>query len=51
MQNSTTQNYEASVRGGNEKTSFAGSLAAMYDKGLLKNDAMDRYNGRLNFDH
>lgn len=51
MQNSTTQNYEASVRGGNEKTSFAGSLAAMYDKGLLKNDAMDRYNGRLSFDH
>lgn len=51
MQNSTTQNYEASVSGGNEKTSFAGSLAAMYDKGLLKNDAMDRYNGRLSFDH
>lgn len=51
MQNSTTQNYEASVSGGNEKTSFAGSLAAMYDKGLLKHDAQDRYNGRLSFDH
>jgi hypothetical protein len=23
----------------------------MYDKGLLKHDAMDRYNGRLNIDH
>ena len=36
MQNSTTQNYEASVSGGNEKTTFSASAAAMYDKGLLK---------------
>ena len=51
MRNSTTQNYEASVSGGNEKTNFNFSLAAMYDKGLLKRDQMDRYNGRLNIDH
>ena len=51
LQNSTSQNYEASVSGGNEKTNFSVSLAAMYDKGLLKHDAMDRYNGRLNIDH
>ena len=51
LQNSTSQNYEASVSGGNEKTNFSASLAAMYDKGLLKHDAMDRYNGRLNVDH
>ena len=51
LQNSTSQNYEASVSGGNEKTNFSASLAAMYDKGLLKHDAMDRYNGRLNIDH
>ena len=51
MQNSTTQNYEASVSGGNEKTTFSASAAAMYDKGLLKHDALDRYNGRLNLDH
>ena len=51
LQNSTSQNYEASVSGGNDKTNFSASLAAMYDKGLLKNDAMDRYNGRLNIDH
>ena len=51
LQNSTSQNYEASVSGGNEKTNFSASLAAMYDKGILKNDAMDRYNGRLNVDH
>ena len=51
LQNSTSQNYEASVSGGNEKTNFSVSLAAMFDKGLLKHDAMDRYNGRVNVDH
>ncbi len=51
LQNSTTQNYEVSVSGGNEKTNMSLSLAAMYDKGLQKSDAMDRYNGRLNIDH
>ena len=51
MQNSTTQNYEISVSGGSEKTNFNLSLAAMFDKGLLKGDEMDRYNGRLNIDH
>jgi TonB-linked SusC/RagA family outer membrane protein len=51
FQNSTTQNYEVSVSGGNNNTNFNISLAAMYDKGLLKNDALDRYNGRVNIDH
>ena len=51
LQNSTSQNYEVSVSGGNDKTNFSVSLAAMYDKGLLKHDAMDRYNGRANVDH
>ena len=51
LQNSTSQNYEVSVSGGNDKTNFSLSLAAMYDKGLLKHDAMDRYNGRFNIDH
>ena len=51
MQNSTTQNYELSISGGSEKTNFNLSLAAMFDKGLLKHDQMDRYNGRLNIDH
>ena len=50
-ENTTSQNYEASVSGGNDKTNFSLSLAAMYDKGLLKHDAMDRYNGRFNIDH
>ncbi|MBQ2128903.1 MAG: TonB-dependent receptor [Prevotella sp.] len=51
LENTTSQNYEASVSGGNDKTNFSLSLAAMYDKGLLKHDAMDRYNGRFNIDH
>lgn len=51
LDNTTSQNYEASVAGGTDKTNFSVSLAAMYDKGLLKHDAMDRYNGRLNLDH
>ena len=51
MQNATTQNYEASVSGGNEKTNFSASLAGMFDKGLFKNDAMNRYSGRINIDH
>ena len=51
MQNSTTQNYELSIAGGSEKTNFNISLAAMYDNGLLKDDKMDRYNGRINIDH
>ena len=51
MQNATTQNYEASVSGGNEKTNFSASLAGMFDKGLFKRDAMDRYSGRINIDH
>ncbi|MBO6012560.1 MAG: TonB-dependent receptor [Bacteroidales bacterium] len=51
LQNSTTQNYELSVAGGNEKTSVKLSLAAMIDNGVLKNDKMNRYNGALNLDH
>ena len=51
MQNSTSQNYEASVSGGNEKTNFSVSFAGMFDKGLLKNDKMNRYSGRANIDH
>ncbi len=51
FQNSTTQNYEIGVQGGNEKTNFNLSLALMSDRGLMKNDKMNRYNGRFNIDH
>ena len=51
MQNSTSQNYEVSVQGGNEKTNFNVSVSAMDDKGLLKGDEYKRYTGRVNLDH
>jgi TonB-linked SusC/RagA family outer membrane protein len=51
LKNTSTQNYEVSAAGGNEKTNFNVSLGAMYDKGLMKNDDMARYNGKVNIDH
>ena len=51
LTNSVSQNYEVAVQGGNEKTNFNVSLAAMDDKGLLKGDKYKRYTGRVNIDH
>ncbi len=51
LKNGLTQNYEASVSGGNENTNFSLSLGAMYEEGLLKNDDQDRYNVKANVDH
>ena len=51
MNNSVSQNYEVSVQGGNEKTNFNVSMAAMDDKGLMKGDEYNRYTGRANIDH
>ena len=51
MSNSVSQNYEVSVQGGNEKTNFNISMAAMDDKGLMKGDEFNRYTGRVNIDH
>ena len=51
IDNSVSQNYEVSVQGGNEKTNFNVSMAAMDDKGLMKGDEFNRYTGRANIDH
>ena len=51
LDNSVSQNYEVSVQGGNEKTNFNVSMAAMDDKGLMKGDEFNRYTGRINLDH
>lgn len=51
MKNGMTQNNEISVNGGDDKTSFMLSLGYMDDKGLLRNDELKRYNGRINLDH
>ena len=51
MRNSMTQNHEVSLTGGDDKTSFLVSLGYMDEQGLLHNDALKRYNGRVNLDH
>lgn len=51
LKNSATQNYEVSVSGGSEKTNFNISLGMMKANGLMKNDNLDRYNGKVNIDH
>lgn len=51
LQNGVTQNYEASVSGGNDKTNYSLSFGTMYEQGLMKNDQLDRYNGKLTVDH
>jgi len=51
LQNSVTQNHEISLSAGTAKTSFIVSLGYMNEQGLLRNDALRRYNGRINIDH
>ena len=51
LDNSVSQNYEVAVQGGNEKTNFNVSMAAMDDQGLVKGDEYKRYTGRINLDH
>lgn len=42
------QDYEASVSGGNERTTFYASLGYNSQEGLAKNSSLDRYSARLN---
>ncbi len=51
LRNSVTQNHEVSLSGGDAKTSFVVSLGYMDEQGLLRNDMLKRYNGRINLDH
>jgi TonB-linked SusC/RagA family outer membrane protein len=51
MQNSMSQNHEISLNGGDSKTSFLVSVGYLNEQGLLRNDALRRYNGRVNLDH
>lgn len=48
MHNSVTQNYELSASGGSGSTAYIISLGYMDENGLLKNDNLKRYNGRIN---
>ncbi|GAO31357.1 SusC/RagA family TonB-linked outer membrane protein [Geofilum rubicundum] len=51
LQDGTTQNYEVSITGGEKNTTFSLSSGAMFEEGLMKNDQLGRYNGRLSVDH
>ena len=51
LRNSLTNNHEISVSGGDAKTTFIVSLGYMDEQGLLRNDDLKRYNGRINLDH
>jgi len=51
LRNSVTQNYEISLSSGDPKTSFVISLGYLNEQGLLRNDALNRYNGRINVEH
>jgi TonB-linked SusC/RagA family outer membrane protein len=51
LHNTVSKNNEISLSGGDDKTSFAISLGYMDEKGLLTNDNLKRYNGRINLDH
>ncbi|MGD9929931.1 MAG: TonB-dependent receptor [Mangrovibacterium sp.] len=51
LQSGLTQNYELAVSGGSEKTNFNLSLGTMFEEGLMKDDALDRYNVKTVVDH
>ncbi len=45
------QNHQVSVSGGSEKTTYYFSMEYFREEGLLQNDNLDRYSGRLTVDH
>jgi TonB-dependent starch-binding outer membrane protein SusC len=51
LENSITFNNEISLTGADARTSFAISLGYMDENGILRNDELKRYNGRINIDH
>jgi TonB-dependent starch-binding outer membrane protein SusC len=51
LRNTVSTNNELSLSGGNEKTTFAFSLGYLNENGILLNDNLKRYNGRINLDH
>lgn len=48
LRTAVQQNYEASVSGGNARTSFYASLGYDSQEGLARNSSLDRYSARLN---
>jgi TonB-linked SusC/RagA family outer membrane protein len=50
LKNGQTNNYELSVSGGNESTTYNLSLGYMKEGGLMRKDDLSRYNGKINID-
>ena len=48
LRTATHQSYEASVSGGNDRSTFYASLGYNSQEGLAKNSSLDRYSARLN---
>lgn len=51
LRNGRQRNYEASVSGGNRKTTFYGSIGWNKQEGIARNSGLDRYTGRINVTH
>ncbi|SFE66131.1 SusC/RagA family TonB-linked outer membrane protein [Spirosoma endophyticum] len=47
----TVSNYEVSLRGGNDKTTYAASLGYFNQKGIIISSGYDTYRGRFSIDH
>jgi TonB-linked SusC/RagA family outer membrane protein len=48
--NAATHQYNVAVRGGSEKTNYSFSFNGLNQEGLLLNDKLERYGGRLSLD-
>ncbi|MBN8824987.1 MULTISPECIES: TonB-dependent receptor [unclassified Spirosoma] len=50
-QQGAVSNYEISLRGGNDKTTYAASLGYFNQKGVVISSGYDTYRGRFSIDH
>ncbi|MDR0333488.1 MAG: TonB-dependent receptor, partial [Dysgonamonadaceae bacterium] len=51
LRNGSQQNYEVSMSGGNERTTFFSSLSYSSIEGITLQSSLERITGRLNFTH
>ena len=51
LRNGRQRSYEASVSGGNRRTTFYGSVGWNRQEGLALNSSLDRFSGRVNVTH
>ena len=51
FQNGNHQNYQVSISGGSEKTTFYSSLSYTKQQGIVKNQGLERFTGNANLTH